>query len=140
METKRGIPVSPGVAIGPALVLDTEGFRIPQRYIQPAELDAELQRLHHALAAAAQEARHNQQTVTEKLGTQYGAIFGAHALLIEDPALLREIEGLVREQNFASEYAVSRVIRHYAKALESIDQGHLAGRAADLFDIERAVL
>ena len=33
MEIKRGIAVSPGVAIGPALVLDTEGFRIPQRTI-----------------------------------------------------------------------------------------------------------
>ena len=31
MEIKRGIAVSPGVAIGPALVLDSEWFRIPQR-------------------------------------------------------------------------------------------------------------
>ena len=28
MESKRGIPVSPGVAIGPALVLDTEEVRL----------------------------------------------------------------------------------------------------------------
>jgi len=35
METKQGIPVSPGVAIGPALVLDTEWFRIPQRLVAP---------------------------------------------------------------------------------------------------------
>src|SRR5258708_5834994 len=140
MESKRGIAVSPGVAIGPALVLDTEGYRIPQRFIEPGELDEELQRLHQALTAAAQDARANQQTVSDKLGAQYGAIFGAHALLIEDPALLREIESLLREQHFAAEYAVSRVIRRYAKALESIDRGHLAGRVADLFDIERSVL
>jgi phosphotransferase system enzyme I (PtsI) len=140
MDSKRGIPVSPGVAIGPALVLDTEGYRIPQRFIDPTDADEELARLQAALAAAAEHARHNQQAVTEKLGPQYGAVFGAHALLIEDPALSDEFKSLIREHHFAAEYAVSRVMRRYAKALESIDRGHLANRAADLYDIERAVL
>ena len=140
METKRGIPVSPGVAIGPALVLDTEGYLIPQRFVEPGDVEEELARLRGALGAAADDARRNQQTVDEKLGVQYGAVFGAHALLIEDPALVRETEGLIRDQYFAAEYAVSRVIRRYAKVLESIDRGHLAARSTDLFDIERAVL
>ncbi len=140
MEIKRGIPVSPGVAIGPALVLDTEWFRIPQRYVEQDRLDEELQRLRLALAEAAREARANQDVVAAKLGKQYGAIFGAHAMLIEDPALSREIEGLIRDQGHAAEYAVSRVMRRYAKTLESIDRGFLASRDADLFDIEKRVL
>ncbi len=42
MEIKRGIPVSPGVAIGPALVVDTEGFRIPQRFIEKKQRKEEV--------------------------------------------------------------------------------------------------
>src|ERR1700720_3652186 len=95
METKRGIPVSPGVAIGPALVLDTEGFRIPQRFIQAAEIDDEIARLKHALAAAAAETRETQQAVAAKLGGQYGAIFGSHVVMLSDPTLAREIETLI---------------------------------------------
>ena len=57
MEIKRGIAVSPGVAIGPALVLDTEGFRIPQRFIHPDEVEDEIARLRQALAAAAASCR-----------------------------------------------------------------------------------
>src|SRR5438105_1517940 len=140
MEIKRGIAVSPGVAIGPALALDTEWFRIPQRFVAHNVIEEELQRLRAALAAAAQEARGNQQAVSDKLGRQYGAIFGAHALLIEDPTLIREIESLIRDQGYAPEYAVSRVIRRYAKALESIDRSHFSTRSADLFDIEKCVL
>jgi phosphotransferase system enzyme I (PtsI) len=140
MEIKRGIPVSPGVAIGPALVLDTDWFRIPQRTIAPGAVTEELRRLRQALAAAAAAAREQQQTITDRLGKQYGAIFGAHALLVEDPSLIREVETLIKEQRFAAEYAVSRVIRRYAKALESMERGHLSTRAADLFDIERNVL
>ncbi len=140
MEIKRGIPVSPGVAIGPCLVLDTEWFRIPQRYVDRAQLPAEIDRLRLALAKAAGEARKREKAVNKKLGKQYGAIFGAHAFLIEDPTLIREIETLVRDQGHAAEYAVSRVMRRHAKTLESLDRGNFAARAADLFDIEKSIL
>jgi phosphotransferase system enzyme I (PtsI) len=140
MEIKRGIPVSPGVAIGPALMLDTESFRIPQRFIDPDQTEQEVGRLRQALAASVLEARSNQQAITEKLGRQYGAIFGAHALLMEDPNLGREIETFIREQHYAAEYAVSRLMRRYAKALESIEGSPFATRAADLFDIEKRIL
>ncbi len=140
MEIKRGIPVSPGVAIGPALVLDTELFRIPKRSIPEVSVQEEMDRLRKALAAAAAEARQNQDAVAEKLGRQYGAVFGAHALMIEDPTLAGEIEGLIRDQGHAAEYAVSRVMRRHAKALESLNQGTFASRASDLFDMEKRIL
>src|SRR6185437_6202682 len=140
MEIKRGIAVSPGVAIGPALVLDSEWFRIPQRSIPTDQIDSERERLRHALAQAAAETRANQEAVTAKLGPQYGAIFGAHALMLTDPTLGREIETLISNDHFAVEYAVSRVMRRYAKALESIEGGYLADRVADLFDIEKRIL
>jgi phosphotransferase system enzyme I (PtsI) len=140
MEIKRGIPVSPGVAIGPALVRDTEWFRIPQRFIDDDGLADEIRRLRHALSAAAKEAAANQKAVADKLGRQYGAIFGAHAQMIEDPTLVAEIEGLIRDQGFAAEYAVSRVMRRHAKVLESIGHGSFASRAVDLFDIEKRIL
>jgi phosphotransferase system enzyme I (PtsI) len=140
MDIKRGTAVSPGVAIGPALILDTEWFRLPQRFVDPHHCDAEIERLRIALGAAALEARERQETVSLKLGPQYGAIFGAQFLMLTDPSLPREVEALIRREHFAAEYAVSRVIRRYAKALESIEGGHLATRTSDLFDVEKLIL
>ncbi|HZY84843.1 MAG TPA: phosphoenolpyruvate--protein phosphotransferase [Gemmataceae bacterium] len=140
MDVKRGIAVSPGVAVGPALVLDSEWFRLPQRFIDPDHAAREIDRLRSALRLAAAEARDSQDAVSAKLGPQYGAIFGAHAMMLADPALAREVEDLIGSQHFAAEYAVSRVIRRYAKALESIQGGHLATRVADLFDLEKRIL
>src|SRR5262249_7347149 len=37
-------------------------------------------------------------------------------------------------------YAVSRVMRRYAKVLEGIDRGNFSTRAADIFDIEKRIL
>jgi phosphotransferase system enzyme I (PtsI) len=140
MEIKRGIPVSPGVAIGPALVLDTEWFRIPQRFVDTDGIDEELRRLREALSAASREANENQKAVSDKLGRQYGAVFGAHAQMIDDPTLQGEIEQLIRRHGHAAEYAVSRVMRRYAKVLSSIERGNFAARATDLFDIEKSIL
>lgn len=140
MEIKRGISVAPGVVIGPALVLDTEGVRIPRRFIGNDHQEKEVQRLQLALAAAAEEARGNNEAVAAKLGKQYGAIFTAHALLLEDPALVREIEALIREKGQAAEYAVSRVIRRYVKKLQSLNKGVFASRSSDFFDIEKSIL
>jgi hypothetical protein len=49
--------VSPGVAVGPAFVLDTEGFRIPQRFIEGDRAESEFARLRASLQNAAKEAR-----------------------------------------------------------------------------------
>ena len=55
MQKLQGIAVSPGVAIGEALVMDTEGFRIPRRFVSRDAVDDELERLDKAIPAAAVE-------------------------------------------------------------------------------------
>src|SRR5262249_48633576 len=113
-------------------------FRIPNRFAKVSS-DEEIARLHRALDLAAALAQENQRAVAEKLGDQYGAVLGAHALMIRDPRLVEEFEALIRDGH-AAEYAVSRVMRRYAKALESINSATFAARAADLFDIEKQIL
>ncbi len=140
MDIKRGIAVSPGVAIGPALVLDTEGFRLPHRTVEPARREAEVSRLRGALREAVAEARGQQQKVSAQLGAQYGAIFAAHALLLEDPSLALEVEGLIRKEGYSAEYAFSRVMRRFAASLENLEGGHFTTRVADLLDVEKGVL
>lgn len=115
MEIKRGIPVSPGVAIGLAMVLDTEGVnRIPRRVVEASQIANEITRLRAALAAAVLEARRNQQEMTDRIGKQYGTIFAGHALIMEDPELTRDIENNIQQKSYSAEYAVSQVMRRHA--------------------------
>src|SRR5687767_2622166 len=122
MEIKRGIPVSSGVAIGPAFVVETEGIRIPRRVVDKAGINGEIDRLRRALKEAVADAHVNQEAISEKVGKQYGAIFAAHALLMEDPELVREIEQSIAQKNYSAEYAVSRAMRRHAKALQALNQ------------------
>ena len=78
METRRGIAVSPGVAMGPALVLGSEGFRIPKRLVHVDAVDSEVQRFRAALAESVQEIQLHEELAAARLGRNYGAIFAAH--------------------------------------------------------------
>ena len=46
----RGIPVSPGIAIGPAYVLRRERIVIPEHLIRDEQTDGEVERLRMAFA------------------------------------------------------------------------------------------
>jgi phosphotransferase system enzyme I (PtsI) len=141
MKIKRGIPVSAGVAIGQAIVLDTEDYRVSTHHIEPNQVEAEVQRLRTALAVAAREARETQQNIAAKVGQQIGDILGAHAQLLESAPLAREAEQLIREQLLAAESAFSRIIARFAKALSGLGPNNpFASRSADLMDIEKRVL
>lgn len=140
MLIKRGIPVSPGVAIGPALVLGSESFRIPRRFVSIDAVDTELARFHAALDATRNEIVSNERLAAERLGAQYAAIFTAHLMLTQDEKLIQEIETLIRQKSFSPEFAVSRVLRQYAKRFENIGDQYFSERALDLFDLEKRLL
>ena len=147
MEIRRGIAVSPGVAIGPALVLDTEGVRIPQRTVEPEQIPAEIARLGKALGEAARTARDTRERIAARLGQDIGNIFGAQQSAFEDDSFRLRIEQLIRAKNFSAEYAVSRGIREYVKKFEEAASklGDSAGielrrRATELIDLEKQVL
>ena len=51
MQIKRGIAVSPGVVTGEVVVLGTEDFRIPQRFVSIDAVETELGRCRSTLDA-----------------------------------------------------------------------------------------
>jgi phosphotransferase system enzyme I (PtsI) len=135
----QGIAVSPGVTIGEALVLDSEGFRIPRRFVERSAVDTELERLANAVAETAREIERNRDAIRAELGEQYAAIFDAHLAMLHDERLQGELTSAVRDKNWWPEYAVSRTLRRYAKVFQSLDN-HIAQRAHDIYDIEKSLL
>jgi phosphotransferase system enzyme I (PtsI) len=140
MERLQGIAVSPGIAIGEALVMDNEGFRIPRRFVARDAVENELERLDQAIETAAAETERNRDSVARQLGDQYAAIFSAHLQILHDSHLRQELHSMVRTQHFSPEHAVSRTLRRYAKVFESLESGYLAERANDIIDIEKRLL
>ncbi len=140
MQTLRGIAVSPGVAIGPSLVVDLRGQRLPQRAIAAEAVAAELERLDRGLESAYHEAEQAEAEARQRLGPQYADILSAHARMISDPTLRRDARLRIEEQHLSAEHAVNEVLDGHANRLERLADSHLAARAADVRDIEQRVL
>jgi phosphoenolpyruvate-protein phosphotransferase (PTS system enzyme I) len=140
MLVKRGIAVSPGVAIGPAMVFGTENFRIPRRVVSRDAVELELERFRTALAAVCREIELNEKLASERLGAQYAAIFGAHLMMLRDGELIAQIEALIRQKSFSPEFAASRILRQYAHRFQNLGGQYLAERAVDIYDLEKRIL
>ena len=140
MQRLQGIAVSPGVAIGEAVIFGNEGFRISRRFLSRDAVNDELARLDQAIAAAAKEIDINRQRVAEQLGDDYAAIFSAHLQMLQDPKLRQELEQMIRDRHYSPEYSVSRALRRYAKVFLSLEGDTMADRANDIFDIEKRLL
>jgi phosphoenolpyruvate-protein kinase (PTS system EI component) len=140
MEIRKGIAVSPGVAIAPAIVLDSEQFRIPRRSIEQPEVEAELGRLQGAVERAKAEVRDLRQRVANDVGEKLGAIFDVQDALLTDPKVVAEIRELVQRERYAPEYAVATILRGYAKKFLNLPNRYMAERVSDVYDVEKRLL
>jgi phosphotransferase system enzyme I (PtsI) len=128
------------VAFAPALVLGSEDFRIPHRFVSVDAVETEIGRFRAAFEAVCSEISENEKLASSQLGQQYAAIFAAHLQMVRDPKLTQEIESLIRQKCYSPEFASSRVLRHYAKMFQNLGDHYLAERAVDIFDLERRIL
>ncbi len=108
MEIRKGIPVVPGIAMADALVLDTEDYRIPTRYVESDQIPHELGLLPRAIAASVEELQRQRENLEKSYGQDIAVIFDFHAGILKDVKLQREIEDLISGKSCSAAYAVSR--------------------------------
>ncbi|WP_201743748.1 phosphoenolpyruvate--protein phosphotransferase [Roseiconus nitratireducens] len=140
MVELQGIPVSPGVAIGPALVLDAAGYRIPRSLLAADQVEEEFVRLRDAVDDVSGRLESNRMETSAVAGEHTGDIFAAQLQMLHDPRLQAELRRRIREEHQSAAYAVSRVLHNYADALRRLDNPLLADRAEDVLDIEKQLL
>ncbi len=140
MVELQGIPVAPGVAIGPALVLDADGYRISRCLVAAEDADREYARLRDAVDAVSERLETHRLETSAVAGEETGDIFAAQLQMLHDPRLHGELKKRIRQQYQSAAYAVSRVLHNYADALRRLSNPLLADRAEDVLDIEKQLL
>ena len=140
MVELQGIPVAPGVAIGPALVLEADGYRIPRSLIPAENAETEFARLRVAIAAVGERLENSRQETSALAGEETGEIFAAQLQMLHDPRLNAELKRRIKEKLQSADYAVNRVLSNFAEAMRRITNPLLAARAQDLMDIEKQLL
>ncbi|MEM9825256.1 MAG: phosphoenolpyruvate--protein phosphotransferase [Planctomycetota bacterium] len=136
----QGIPASPGVAIGPALVLDSVGYRIERSTVAADQAANEAARLAAAVDGVASDLKNNQRETSGAAGNHTGDIFAAHLQMLSDPRLASELSERILVRHQTADYAVSRVFYTFANSLKRLRNPILSERAQDVLDVQRQLL
>ena len=134
----KGIPASTGMAAGTAFIYVQQELKIERRGV--ADPAAEWSRLEAALAAARDPLAAIQAKAQAVMSAEEAAIFEAHAMFLDDPALLEMVQAAVHAQRISVEAAWSDAIESYAAELAAMKDEYLAARAADIRDVGQRVL
>jgi multiphosphoryl transfer protein len=135
-----GIPVAPGIAIGPARRPAGGVSPLQEGDIEPVgDPASERARLHEALAAARAEIESARARIASRAGHAEAAIFDAHLLLLGDPTVLEPAERDV-EAGAGAVRAWRAAVAAAAAGYRALGDEYLRERAADVEDVGDRVL
>jgi len=130
-----GIPASPGIVFGKALVLKEEKIVLDTEKIKDDQIDAEVARFYAGREAAVEQLTAIKDRAFQSLGEEKAAIFEGHLMILEDEELEEEIIEYLRSHKVNAGVAASRIIDQQVEMLSEIDDEYLKERAGDIRDI-----
>ncbi|HDZ08809.1 phosphoenolpyruvate--protein phosphotransferase [Pseudohongiella sp.] len=134
-----GISGASGVAIGHAVVVfpHADLSIIPSRQID--DIDAELSAFAIALSAVRDDIRALSASVGQQLRPEERELFDVYLRMLDDDALGREVNDLIRQGNWA-QGSLADVATDHVKSFEQMKDPYLRERAADIKDLCSRVL
>jgi phosphotransferase system enzyme I (PtsI) len=136
----KGIPVSPGVAIGKAFILSGESVKIQERRIKAAQVENEITNFNHALKRTKSDLKADTANVISRIGEENAKIFETHHLFLDDPYLVDETIQAIRKEKMSADFAFYTVIEKYQQQLSASNDEYMRDRTADLRDIKKRVV
>ena len=134
MERLNGIGVSPGIAIGRAVILTlrTEAIRFP---ISPDRVEREVAALHAAREQSRQQLQDIRDRVQVARGAELAAIFDAQILMLDDALFVGRAEEIIRSERVNAAWAVYRAYEELGTVLNSVEDEYLRERENDIADV-----
>lgn len=131
---KRGIGVSPGVAVGQAYCLD-EIFVHPARTkLADDDVIREWRRFEEAVETTCGELQSLQRKMTAQVGPGQAQVFQAHESVLRDPAFIGKVREQIVNHSRPAPAALDLVLREYGELAARTKDKYLRERLADLHD------
>jgi len=138
MFIKEGIIASPGIAIAKALVYEKVVVEVNKDTTE--DQLGEIQKFHQALEQSQTQLEKIKIKAISELGEEEGAIFEAHAMVLEDPEFVEGVETEINDNKFGAAYAVKIVTDRFFMIFDQMDDPYFSARAADIKDVGTRVL
>ena len=138
MQVATGKSVLNGISIGKIKVYKAPKLEIDDSLLD--DVEDELARFDNARERAIEQQNALYEKAVIDAGEDSAEVFSVHAMMLEDDDLIDATNEIIKTQKHMAEYAVKIAFDNQAKVFAEMDDPYMKERAADIYDIEHAVL
>ncbi len=136
----HGIGASPGICIGKAYLVDSEGVDVVKKYILREEsISNEINRFKTAVKKARDALRRIIDETPEGL-RQHAQILETHVLLLEDKMLYDRTIDVIEKERVNAEWALKKVVDEVKPMFENMTDDYLKQRAEDITHVSNRIM
>ncbi len=132
---RKGIGVSPGVAVGTAYCIHEIFVNPNTRRLADAEVRPELAKYEQAREMTAGDLRALHAKVASQVGEEQAAVFLAHESILHDPAFTEKIRHWIVDERQSATAALHNVMSEYADLFARTKDEYIKERVSDVRDV-----
>jgi phosphotransferase system enzyme I (PtsI) len=132
---RRGIAVSPGVAVGTAYCIHEIFVNPDTKRLEDQDVTAELAQFETARDRTAADLRALQAKVEAQVGHDEAAIFGVHESILRDGAFTDKIRTWIVNDRMTTQAALHRLLSEYTSLFARTKDEYLKERLNDVRDV-----
>lgn len=136
----KGISGSPGICIGKAYLVDSEGVDVIERYyIEEDQVQSEKNRFKGAVKKAKDEL-HALIEDTSDDSRRNTDILETHLILLKDKMLYGKTLETIKKERINAEWALKKVVRNVKTMFKNMSDSYLKERAADIVHVSDHIM
>ena len=136
----HGLAVARGIAMGRAVLVASSRVDVAHYFIQPDQIESEIERVVHARECVIEEINKLQQTLPKDAPPELAALLDVHMMLLQDEMLASGINTWVRERSYNAEWALSSQLEIVARQFDEMEDPYLRERKGDLEQVVERIL
>ena len=136
----KGLPVSKGVSIGVAHVIEHGNNVIEEEYIEKKLVSKEVKRLNIAFKKTLAELDIIKSKISPSIKKNIGLFLDTHILLISDTTFLESIKSRITENLNSSEWAIHTEYLNIKESFENIEDLYIKQRIDDVNHVVKMLL
>jgi len=135
----HGIGASPGIITGRAFLLERFKVRLPQKKINPSQVDEEVERFHRAIEMSRDQLLEVKEKILDPELRQHTFILDVHLMILDDEMLIQNTVENIRRRKINSEWALDLTLGKLDSAFKAIEDEYLRERRSDLHYVSSRV-
>ncbi len=131
----RGLAVSPGIAIGPAHIVESGDLPVAENHVPQSGIEAERQRFAEAVAVSLKQLRKVKAKAAglpSSAAEEVGYLLDAHLAMLSNSRLVRGVDERIARTRLNAERAVQIEIDEIAESFAAMRDPYLAARIEDI--------